>query len=38
MAAMRHSWIELTMDLYTDPIHLDVTCTVEAIPGFASKR
>ena len=34
MAAMRHSRIELTMNLYTDPTLLDVTGAVEALPDF----
>jgi len=32
MAAMRHSRIELTMNLYTDPVLLDVAGAVEALP------
>jgi len=35
MAAMRHSRIELTMKLYTDPVLLDVAGAVEALPSFA---
>ena len=38
MAAMRHSRIELTMNLYTDPVLLDVAGAVEALPSFAGKR
>jgi len=34
MAAMRHSRIELTMNLYTDPVLLDVAGAVEALPSF----
>jgi len=34
MAAMRHSRIELTMNLYTDPILLDVAGAVNALPNF----
>jgi len=36
MAAMRHSRIELTMNLYTDPVLLDVAGAVEALPNFAA--
>ena len=38
MAAMRHSRIELTMNLYTDLVLLDVAGAVEALPSFAGKR
>ena len=38
MAAMRHSRIELTMNLYTDPVLLDVAGAVEALPSFAEGR
>ncbi|KPK50544.1 MAG: hypothetical protein AMK72_01985 [Planctomycetes bacterium SM23_25] len=38
MAAMRHSRIELTMNLYTDPVLLDVAEAVEAMPRFGGKR
>ena len=34
MAAMRHSQIELTMNLYTDPVLLDVAGAVEALPSL----
>lgn len=37
MAAMRHSRIELTMNLYTDPVLLDVAGAVNALPNFAAK-
>jgi len=37
MAAMRHSRIELTMNLYTDPILLDVAGAVNALPNFIAK-
>ena len=37
MAAMRHKRIELTMDLYTDPVLLDVAGAVEALPSFAGR-
>ncbi len=36
MAAMRHSSLELTMNVYTDPVLLDVAGAVEALPSFAS--
>ncbi len=35
MAAMRHSRIELTMNLYTDPVLPDVAGAIEALPNFA---
>jgi integrase len=35
MAAMRHSSLELTMNIYTDPALLDVAGAVEALPTFA---
>ena len=38
MAAMRHSRIELTMNLYTDPVLLDVAGAVEALPNFAGRH
>jgi len=34
MAAMRHSRIELTMNLYTDPALLDIVGAVNALPNF----
>ena len=37
MAAMRHSRIELTMNLYTDPALLDVAGAVNALPNFITK-
>ena len=33
MAAMRHSSLELTMNVYTDPALLDVAGAVEALPS-----
>jgi len=33
-AAMRHSRIDLTMNVYTDPVLLDVAGAVNALPGF----
>ncbi|MCE9591738.1 MAG: tyrosine-type recombinase/integrase [Planctomycetes bacterium] len=37
MAAMRHSTIDLTMNVYTDPALLDVAGAVEALPSFTAK-
>jgi len=34
MAAMRHSKIELTMNVYTDPALLDVAGAVDSLPAF----
>ena len=34
MAAMRHSKIDLTMNIYTDPALLDVAGAVKALPDF----
>jgi len=34
MAAMRHSRIELTMNLYTDPALLDIAGAVNSLPNF----
>lgn len=36
MAAMRHSSLELTMNVSTDPALLDVAGAVEALPAFGS--
>jgi site-specific recombinase XerD len=36
MAAMRHSSLELTMNVYTDPALLDVAGAVEALPDFGT--
>lgn len=36
MAAMRHSRIELTMNLYTDPALLDVAGAVNLLPAFGA--
>jgi len=33
-AAMRHSRLELTMNVYTDPVLLDVAGAVNALPSF----
>jgi integrase len=35
-AAMRHSSIDLTMNIYTDPTLLDVAGAINALPRFAS--
>jgi integrase len=35
MAAMRHSTIALTMNVYTDPALLDVGAAVDSLPAFA---
>ena len=36
MAAMRHSSLDLTMNVYTDPRLLDVGAAVDALPDFSS--
>lgn len=36
-AAMRHSSLDLTMNVYTDPTLLDVAGALEALPGLESK-
>jgi integrase len=38
MAAMRHSSLDLTMNIYTDPVLLDVGAAVDALPAFAADR
>ena len=38
MAAMRHSRIELTMNLYTDPALLDVAGAINSLPTFGTPR
>ena len=35
---MRHSSIDLTMNVYTDPRLLDVAGALEALPGLALYR
>jgi len=35
---MRHSSLELTMNIYTDPALLDVAGAVEALPRFGTGR
>lgn len=37
-AAMRHSSLELTMNVHTDPRLLDVGAAVDALPSFDSHR
>lgn len=37
MAAMRHSALELTMNVYIDPVLLDVAGAVESLPDFGPK-
>jgi len=37
-ATMRHSSLELTMNVYTDPRLLDVGAAVDALPSFDSRR
>jgi len=34
MAVMRHSSLDLTMNIYTDPVFLDVGAAVDALPTF----
>ncbi|MCJ7543356.1 MAG: hypothetical protein MUP47_02130 [Phycisphaerae bacterium] len=36
MAAMRHSSLELTMNIYTDLVLLDVGAAVDALPAFGT--
>ncbi|QDU70471.1 hypothetical protein [Mucisphaera calidilacus] len=36
MTAMRHSSLELTMNVYTDPALLDVAQAVETLPTFGT--
>ena len=36
MAAMRHSRIELTMNLYTDPALLDIAGAINSLPQFGT--
>jgi integrase len=38
MAAMRHSSLELTMNIYTDPALLDVGAAIDALPAFLPDR
>jgi len=36
MAAMRHSSLDLTMNIHTDPVLLDVGAAVDALPTFSA--
>ncbi len=36
MAAMRHSSLDLTMNIYTDPVLLDVGAAIDTLPAFAA--
>jgi len=36
MAAMRHSSLDLTMNIYTDPVLLDIGAAVDALPIFSA--
>jgi len=38
MAAMRHSSLDLTMNIYTDPVLLDIGAAVEALPAFSANE
>jgi integrase len=38
MAAMRHSSLELTMNIYTDPALLDVAGAIDVLPSFRTER
>jgi integrase len=38
MAAMRHSSLELTMNIYTDPALLDVAGAIDVLPSFNTER
>lgn len=38
MAAMRHSSLDLTMNIYTDPILLDIGAAVNALPAFSADK
>lgn len=38
MAAMRHSSLDLSMNIYTDPVLLDVGAAVDALPAFSTER
>jgi len=37
-AAMRHSSIDLTMNIYTDPTLLDVAGAINALPKFTASQ
>ena len=36
--AMRHSSLELTMNIYTDPVLLNVGAAIEALTGFFDRK
>ena len=36
MAPMRHLSLDLTMNIYTDPVLLDVVAAVDALPAFST--
>ena len=36
--ALRHSSLDLTMNIYTDPVLLDVGAAVDALPPFTADR
>ncbi len=36
MAAMRHSSLDLTMNIHTDPALLDIGAAVDALPAFST--
>jgi len=38
VAAMRHSSLDLTMNIYTDPVLLDVGAAVDALPAFSADK
>lgn len=38
MAAMRHSLLDLTTNIYTDPVLLDVAGAVESLPAFSTSE
>jgi hypothetical protein len=38
MEAMRHSSLDLTMNICTDPVLLDVGAAVDALPAFSADR
>lgn len=38
MAAMRHSSLDLTMNIYTDPVLLDVGAAVDALLDFSADK
>jgi len=38
MAAMRHSSLDLTMNIYTDPVLLDVGAAIDSLPAFSAEE